>query len=275
LGETKGENSPVSGKSARAPGPIYVVAEKILAGHERLREDWQVHGTTGYEFLKEFLPFQERVAWFGMFNSLSQTLLKLTVPGVPDIYQGNEVWSFSLVDPDNRSPVDFGRTREILRDLAAFLSVPDEVLAGRVRELMEEMEDGRIKLYLTWRTLSLRWEHPELFQYGTYLPLPANGTKSEHVCAFARRFKDRIAIVAVPRLCVELCGFDLEARPLGSGVWVDTRVDAPSEHVDEKVYRNIFTGECVVPERRNGNLSFPVANLFSNFPVALLIDARA
>lgn len=227
------------------------------------------------QFLKEFLPFQERVAWFGMFNSLSQTLLKLTVPGVPDIYQGNEVWSFSLVDPDNRSPVDFGRTREILRDLTAFLSVPDEVLVGRVRELMEEMEDGRIKLYLIWRTLSLRWEHPELFQYGTYLPLPANGTKAEHVCAFARRFKDRIAIVAVPRLCVELCSFDPEVKPLGSGVWVDTRIDAPSEHVDKKVYRNIFTGECVVPEMHNGNLSFPAANLFSNFPVALLTDARS
>ena len=226
------------------------------------------------QFLKEFLPFQERVVCFGMFNSLSQTLLKLTAPGVPDIYQGNEVWRFSLVDPDNRRPVDYARRREILRDLAAFLSVPDEVLAVRVRELMEAMEDGRIKLYLTWRTLSLRWEHPELFHYGTYLPLPANGTKAEHVCAFARRFKDRIAIVAVPRLCVGLCGFDPGAKPVGSEVWVDTRVDAPSEHIDETAYRNIFTGECVVPEMHNGNLSFPAANLFSNFPVALLIDAR-
>jgi (1->4)-alpha-D-glucan 1-alpha-D-glucosylmutase len=227
------------------------------------------------QFLKEFLPFQERVAWFGMFNSLSQTLLKLTVPGVPDIYQGNEVWSFRLVDPDNRSPVDFGRTREILRDLAAFLSVPDEVLAGRVRDLMGEMGDGRIKLYLTWKTLSLRWEHPELFQYGTYLPLTAYGTKAEHVCAFARRFKDRTAVVAVPRLCVELCGFDSGAKPVGSGVWFDTRIDAPFEQFDEKVYRNIFTGECVVPEMHNGKSSFSAASLFSNFPVALLTDNRA
>jgi (1->4)-alpha-D-glucan 1-alpha-D-glucosylmutase len=227
------------------------------------------------QFLKDFLPFQRQVAWFGMLNSLSQTLLKLTVPGVPDIYQGNEVWSFRLVDPDNRNPIDFGRTREIFRDLAAFLSVPDELLAGRVRGLMEEMEDGRIKLYLTWRTLSLRWEHHGLFQYGTYLPLSANGTKAEHICAFARRFKDRTAIVAVPRLFVGLCGFNPKAKPIGSEIWLDTRVNAASEQFDKRVYRNIFTGERVVPEMHSGNPSFPAAQLFSNFPVALLTDVPA
>ncbi len=225
------------------------------------------------QFLKEFLPFQQRVVWFGMLNSLSQTLLKFTVPGVPDIYQGNEVWSFRLVDPDNRSPIDFGRTREIFRDLAAFLSVPDELLPGRVREFMEEMEDGRIKLYLTWRTLSLRWEQRGLFQYGSYLPLSVNGTKAEHICAFARRFKDSTAIVAVPRLCVGLCGFNPKAKPVGSGIWLDTRVNAASEQFDKRVYRNIFTGERMIPEMHSGNLSFPAAQLFSNFPVALLTDA--
>jgi (1->4)-alpha-D-glucan 1-alpha-D-glucosylmutase len=140
---------------------------------------------------------------------------------------------------------------------------------------MEEMEDGRIKLYLTWRTLSLRWEHHGLFQYGTYLPLSANGTKAEHICAFARRFKDRTAIVAVPRLFVGLCGFNPKAKPIGSEIWLDTRVNAASEQFDKRVYRNIFTGERVVPEMHSGNPSFPAAQLFSNFPVALLTDVPA
>jgi (1->4)-alpha-D-glucan 1-alpha-D-glucosylmutase len=224
------------------------------------------------QFLREFLPFQRRVAWFGMLNSLSQTLLKMTAPGVPDFYQGNELWSFNLVDPDNRLPVDFAHRREMLRDTVTFLSVKNEELIERVRGLVQNMEDGRIKMYLIWRTLSLHWRQPELFQYGTYLPLSANGAKDEYLCAFARRFKDRTIIAVAPRLWGTLFGFDSNIKPMGCEEWIDTWVNAPSGHIDKKVYTNIFTGESLVPEMLNGKFSFPAIKLFANFPVALLTD---
>src|SRR5690606_37308084 len=133
-------------------------------------------------FLADFVPFQRRVARCGMFNSLSQTLLKCASPGVPDIYQGNELWVFSLVDPDNRRPVDYAHRRRMLQELMAFVSVPAAEQAARVRSLLDGMEDGRPKLYLTWKALMLRRTLPEVFQHGEYLPLTAIGPREDHLC---------------------------------------------------------------------------------------------
>src|SRR5438094_2631678 len=112
-------------------------------------------------FLGDFIEFQRPVARFGLLNSLSQTLCKLTAPGVPDIYQGNEIWDFSLVDPDNRRAVDYKRRREMLEALP--VAAPDE--------LMRSWPDGRIKMFLTRHILQFRREHGDLFQRGEYLPL--------------------------------------------------------------------------------------------------------
>ncbi len=128
------------------------------------------------KFLPAFLPMAEEVARLGVINSLTQVALKLTVPGVPDIYQGNEIWDFSLVDPDNRRPVDYRRRREILDSLGGV--APEE--------LLQHWPDGRIKLFLTQRLLRFRREHPALFQQGSYLPLSAMGTFANCCVAFVR-----------------------------------------------------------------------------------------
>ncbi len=157
------------------------------------------------KFLDDFRAFARRVAEYGLYNSLSQTLLKLAMPGVPDTYQGTELWDFSLVDPDNRRPVDYELRRRMLQELrSAADSAGGGDLRGLASELLAAKEDGRIKLYVTHRTLASRRDHPGLFTAGEYLPLAAEGSKAAHLFAFARRDGQAAAIVAVPRLVVGL-----------------------------------------------------------------------
>lgn len=222
-------------------------------------------------FLDEFLPLQQRVARFGLFNSLSQTLLKLTSPGVPDIYQGNEIWDFSLVDPDNRRPVNYGLRQRLLRNLENLVSVPDTALAARVRSLLDTLEDGRVKLYLTWKTLQHRRHHQELYRGGEYAPVSVVGSKADHVCAFARRYQDTEVIVVVPRLWAKLLKGEPEHQPLGKEVWEDTRLDLPASETLN--YRNLFTGEILPSEVNEGATSLPLAGLLRHFPVALLMTS--
>ncbi len=126
-------------------------------------------------FTEEFLPFAKRIAYCGMFNSLSQTLLKIASPGVPDIYQGTELWDLSFVDPDNRRPVDYAERRHLLEELKG-AEVKDR--PGLLRDLMSRWEDGRIKLYLTHKPLDFRRAHQELFTDGEYLPLRPQGSRA-------------------------------------------------------------------------------------------------
>jgi (1->4)-alpha-D-glucan 1-alpha-D-glucosylmutase len=163
------------------------------------------------KFLPAFLPLVTDVARLGAINSLSQTLLKLTSPGVPDIYQGNEIWDFSLVDPDNRRPVDYNLRRSMLETLAKVESA----------ELMAGWPDGRIKLFLTQRMLQFRRQHPDLFERGAYIPLTITGAFAESAVSFARRVEDKWVVIVAPRLssCV---GFP----PLGEK-WHDTAVALP------------------------------------------------
>ncbi len=230
-------------------------------------------------FRKAFEPFARRVAFFGQFNSLSQTLLKLTSPGVPDIYQGTELWDLSLVDPDNRRPVDYERRTAMTRELAERLaessqasqgnghaaeSTPEMVLA---QETLERWQDGRVKLYLTLQTLRFRAAHELLFRDGSYQPLTARGAKAEHACAFARTQGSETAIVVAPRLVVGLTE-GAETPPLGEGVWGDTQLPIPDAKSGQR-YRNIFTGE-VLTVAGNG---LRLADVLARFPVALLTPA--
>ena len=216
-------------------------------------------------FLAGSAPLRDRVAHAGLFNALSQQLLKLTAPGVPDIYQGTELWDFSLVDPDNRRPVDFATRGRALRALSRRRD------AGRLaRDLLAAKTDGRIKLFLTQTTLTYRRAAPELFQSGAYLPLSPEGSRAEHVCAFARRLGDREAIVLVPRLIARLTG-DATTDPIGESVWGETRLMLPGDPGTELPdYRNIFTGEVLTPHSENGRFSLSLAAVLSQFPVALL-----
>ena len=205
------------------------------------------------EFMAAFVPFQRRVAFFGRFNSLGQALLKLTCPGVPDTYRGTEVWDFSLVDPDNRRPVNYERIRMSLDSLG---EANDKVKL--VDELLANPDDGRIKLYVMQTGLELRRQHPDLFISAPYTPLEAN---TEHVCAFSRTFSDVSVMVIVPRLLTGLTGGE-ERTPVGD-VWRDTALTLPDEF-DGQIGENLFTGERLTLARR-----MPLAILLSHFPLGL------
>ena len=213
----------------------------------------------------DFLPFQRRVARFGMLNSLSQVLLKLTSPGVPDLYQGSELWDFSLVDPDNRRPVDYERRRSLLSEVQALGQLPAEECAARVTGLLEHMEDGRIKLYVTWRALQLRRERAALFRDGAYLSLLADGARAEHVVAYARRAQREEVVVCVPRLYVALLGARQTYRP----DWGDTSVDLPVGASQR--YRNVLTGELIEVGQGAGRGQLRLAEICARFPLALLV----
>ncbi|MGH7317080.1 MAG: malto-oligosyltrehalose synthase, partial [Candidatus Rokuibacteriota bacterium] len=154
-------------------------------------------------FLGAFLPFQRRVAGHGAVNSLAQTLLKVAAPGIPDFYQGTELWDFSLVDPDNRRPVDFPRRRAMLDALRARIPAEDARaadLSDLCAELIAHWPDGRLKLFLTHRALTLRRRWSRLFSAGDYRPLSPGGQHAEHVVALARLHGPDAVIIAVPRL---------------------------------------------------------------------------
>lgn len=238
------------------PNPEYVAAmntfiERILAPMYRGREN------LFWESLQRFLP---SVMFFGAMNSLSQTLLKLTCPGVPDTYQGQELWDFSLVDPDNRRPVDFDLRRQLAADLCGRARSND--LRGVCDELLQDYRDGRLKLWVTMLALNFRRQHPDLFRLGTYLPLQATRGREEHVIAFARQHEGESAIVAVPRLSYTLMKGREEA-PLGHA-WGDSELMLPAEVAGRRL-RNILTGERFAAER-----ALLCRELFGHFPVALL-----
>jgi (1->4)-alpha-D-glucan 1-alpha-D-glucosylmutase len=215
-------------------------------------------------FLPDFVAFERHVARMGLWNSLAQTLLKLTCPGVPDIYQGNDLWDFSLVDPDNRRPVDFARRVEMLQSLR---SRGDALRGEDLRDLLKTPEDGRPKLYLIWRALCLRQQQPDLFQQGEYIPLRAEGTRADHVVAFARKFETATALVVVPRQTGGLLG-DSDLAPVGAEFWGDTSVLLPF-HFEN--LQNVFSAGIMNPEQNEGHAKIAVSRLLEEFPVALCL----
>jgi (1->4)-alpha-D-glucan 1-alpha-D-glucosylmutase len=213
-------------------------------------------------FLSDFLSFQREVSRWGMYTSLGLILLKVTAPGTPDFYQGTELWDFSLVDPDNRRPVDFALRRRILAELDAEVAAASD-LPALARRLVEAREDGRIKLHVVRRALSARHRHGALFAAGDYQPLEAAGPRAEHVCAYARTRGAESAITIVPRL---LAAGGFPDPPLGSAAWgAGSHVLIPAH--EGRRFRNAFTGESLRPE--SGRLD--LASVFASFPVALLI----
>ncbi|MBJ6727804.1 malto-oligosyltrehalose synthase [Geomesophilobacter sediminis] len=218
-------------------------------------------------FLKEFAPLQREVAHYGMFSSLSQVLLKMTSPGVPDFYQGCELWDLSLVDPDNRRQVDYAAR---VRALSRLKEREAQVGARELfRELMEERENGMIKLYLIYRCLNFRRGQAELFRDGDYHPLEARGAKARHVVSFARGAGRKRVIVAAPRLVATLLGRP-DRLPVGDEVWGDTFLPLP--HGIGARYRNVLTDEELLAEERHGALGMPLGHLFQELPVAVLFN---
>ncbi|PDW01424.1 malto-oligosyltrehalose synthase [Candidatus Viridilinea mediisalina] len=216
-------------------------------------------------FLDSLNTFAGRVAYFGRFNSLAQTLVKITAPGVPDIYQGTELWDLSLVDPDNRRPVDFSLRREVLADLKQRMAAGEQ--AALANELLAQAHDGRIKLYMLHSTLMLRRENPELFAGADYLPLNAIGEQAEHVVAYARRSAAGEVLIVVPRLSLTLARG--EVTPPTGDLWEDTWLALPDAPIGA-AYRERFTGHELHVGEHEGTPGLWMSDVLAHFPVALL-----
>jgi (1->4)-alpha-D-glucan 1-alpha-D-glucosylmutase len=222
----------------------------------------------GSPFLEASRPFREVVARCGAINSLAQTVLKIAAPGIPDFYQGSELWDLSLVDPDNRRPVDFARRRSLLDELTRRIAAESSDLSGLCRELLLAWPDGRVKLYVIHRALTLRRARPRLFGLGTYVPLAAEGAHAAHVVAFARQNGPDVIVAVAPRLSARLTDFG--ARwPLGTEVWGETWLSLGDAGL-AGTYRDRFTGRRTEVVARDGAPALSVGELLHVLPVALL-----
>jgi (1->4)-alpha-D-glucan 1-alpha-D-glucosylmutase len=203
-------------------------------------------------FLADFLAFQRRIAELGLVNGLAQTVLKLTIPGVPDIYQGTEFWDLSLVDPDNRRPVDYAARRA---GLAA--NAPIEALAAN-------WSDGRIKQRVIQTLLQHRRRHRDLYETGAYRPLSPTGARAEHLLAFERRGDAAALVVLVPVLVSRLVNG--AGLPVGTSAWGDATVTA----VTGGRWRELFTGIMIEAAEGDHGFALPVAEALAHLPVACL-----
>jgi (1->4)-alpha-D-glucan 1-alpha-D-glucosylmutase len=215
------------------------------------------------KFLDDFLPFKERIAGAGLFNSLAQTLLKMTAPGTPDFYQGCELWDWNLVDPDNRRPVDYKRRRRFVQELKEVLARPDRFDA--VQDLMRHPADGRIKLYLILAGLHCRRTHADVFEHGRYVPLEAEGPQAGHLFAFARLQGANVIIAAVPRLIAVR-----SAEAMGS-IWNETWVMMPREWEAPPQLQDVLTGRSISPDRQGGRYMVRASEVFAACPAGLLV----
>ena len=222
-------------------------------------------------FAAEFPDFHRRISRIAMFHGLSETLLKLTSPGVPDIYQGNEIWTFDLVDPDNRRPVDYERRQNLLRKLREDDGESRDgggLLAGLVgpsgrrrRQAFSDPEDPRLGAN----------NMASCSSSGEYVPLEVQGSQSNHICSFARRKDGEVAVVVVPRLCAVLLG-ERASNPIGGEVWGDTELRLPDQFRG-MTYRNVFTGELLTIGE--GGQGINISAMLANFPVALAVAESA
>ena len=223
-----------------APNPAY--EESLLAFADALLSD--------SVFCEELVRFQKRVAFYGFLNGLSQVVLKATAPGAPDFYQGSELWDFSLVDPDNRRPIDYASRSAMLKKMKAAC----EKDSLSIDTLLRRWHDSRIKMFVTWKVLEVRSRHAELFRDGTYEPLDAG----PNVVAFTRRHNDDAVVVVVPRLVTNL----VKPGPFPIGeIWGNASIAISGS------WRNVFTQENLQGD--------PIAlrSLFNRFPVAVLEKA--
>ncbi len=206
-------------------------------------------------FWQQFRTFVQKIAEYGIYNSLAQVLIKNTAPGVPDLYQGAELWELSLVDPDNRRPVDYYQRNEFLQEIKTKSS---QNILQLLKELIATKENGKIKLFLTHQLLTARKEQAKIFQDGNYQPLEVSGKYHHHLIAFSRNYGDKTIIAIAPRF---LTGIVKSGQlPLGKQVWSDTSLKLP-----HKDWHNLIDRQTIVGE----NLA--VGEILQNFPVALLI----
>jgi (1->4)-alpha-D-glucan 1-alpha-D-glucosylmutase len=214
--------------------------------YEQALERFVVQSLENPVFVSDVADMVTRVARPGLLVGLSQALLKVASPGVPDYYQGTEIWDFSLVDPDNRRPVDYELRRKLL--------------GSEDEELLRDLPDGRAKMHVIRKGLEVRRKYPALFQGAKYTPLYANGGREDNIVAFSLSDSTHSVVAVAPRLFARLMDGD-DLAPLGTKAWGEVRLPIDGE------YMNVLTDER--QEGRAGHVS--VAQLLATFPVALLV----
>jgi (1->4)-alpha-D-glucan 1-alpha-D-glucosylmutase len=237
------------------PDPEYVGAVK------RFMREIVVPKRKGANFfVRDLVEFLRPVQYHGALNSIAQTLLRLTAPGVPDIYQGLELLGFSLVDPDNRRPVDFALRQQ---QMAGFKEQSPAEYPQRCMQLMEKVHNGMAKLWTVSRVLDFRRDNDDIFRNGTYQPVHAAGDKREHLVAFARQHGSALAVCVVPRFTHTLMKGKMQF-PTGD-TWGNTELLIPPTSAE--MFENVLTGEMV---KLTANGTVLARELFRVFPVALL-----
>jgi (1->4)-alpha-D-glucan 1-alpha-D-glucosylmutase len=220
-------------------------------------------------FWADFLPFQREISAYGIYNSLSQTMLKIACTGLPDFYQGSELWDLNLVDPDNRRPVDFEKRRRLLKEVQQWQMVDFDFRASDPAR-NRRLEGGGVKLFLIHRGLHARRENRDVFDAGDYLPAFVTGNRAPHIVAFFRSQRvtrdatsaPRYVLVVAPRFLTSLVRPG--DAPLGEGVWEDTSIRLPRDA--PATWYNAITDEVL---RAQGEIS--VAEVLARFPAALLV----
>lgn len=207
----------------------------------------------GHPFLDHLRQFQQKISFYGVFNSLSQVVLKLTGVGVPDIYQGSELWNFSLVDPDNRRPVDFIHHHNLLKQVQQESDRTDYLL---------HPGDGKVKMLVTWKCLQARQKYGELFQRGNYVPIYPIGSLQHHIISYYRQLEDQIAIVVVPRFLTTVVKEG--ELPIGEKVWHENRIPLPPNTTN--CWVDLISGHEVMGEE-----TLWLRDIFQSFPVAVLV----
>jgi len=238
--------------------------------HDRILAEF-VRSVLGLEpgnaFLADFGAFAGRIARAGMLNSLSQTLVKIASPGVPDFYQGTELWDLSLVDPDNRGPVDYAPRQALLAEIKRGVAVDRLALAKR---LFAQPGEGGIKMYLIREALDFRRRNEALFSHGAYTALEASGVRARKVIAFARGPANHHVIVAAGRFFAE---FDaLPEGAIGDRPWQDTFLSVPAGMLHER-YVDVFTGHEIDADRGRDRRQLCMADIFAHLPFAMLVPA--
>jgi (1->4)-alpha-D-glucan 1-alpha-D-glucosylmutase len=214
-------------------------------------------------FLNDLSDFQKYISHYGVLNSLSQVVLKLTCPGIPDFYQGSELWDFRLVDPDNRQPVNYDCRIKLLQDIKA--SIQNNENFYFLKELLHNPGDGKIKLFLIYQLLQIRNKEQNLFLKGSFAPVPIHGKYKNNIIAYMRTYNNKIIISVVPRFCTELVR--IGQYPLGADVWNNTFVELP---------KNIkYSGLDLISQQplKLTELT-PVGNILKHFPVAAILTDK-
>jgi (1->4)-alpha-D-glucan 1-alpha-D-glucosylmutase len=243
--------------------PIQAYEDALLGFIDAIMEQGENN-----QFQKDLAAFSRKTAVYGMWNSLSQVLLKLTSPGVPDFYQGTELWDFSLVDPDNRRPVDYARREEYLGQIQ---HGEQSDLPGLVSDLLAKKEDGRIKLYTVYKCLHARAAMNELFASGEYLPLEPEGELAGHIVSFVRRSGTQWSLTVAPRLLTGVV--DAATAPVGEKVWRDTWLPLPA---GPGGWTNVLTGKVTRssgPDEGVSSSRMLVADALADLPIALLTSS--